>query len=261
MSNIDILMASYNSEKYIESQINSILNQTYNDYHIYINDDISTDNTLNILQNYKKQHNNIFSINQNSKRLGIKENFSALMDKSTADYIMFSDHDDVWFNNKIEITYNEMTALEKKYSASTPLLVFTYKAVMSAGWIAVKNNNLYYYRQRKSGAMNQGRKEKMFQDRMEYMAERFETVTDYFPELYREYLDNLTDNLIRFKTEAGEYADICNSATVLQKKYLRKILTGPLSLRMKYSFVISLLRKNGKENGQKPEKELPEYYE
>ncbi len=65
MSNIDILMASYNSEKYIESQINSILSQTYNNYHIYINDDISTDNTLNILQNYKKQYNNIFSIKQN----------------------------------------------------------------------------------------------------------------------------------------------------------------------------------------------------
>lgn len=129
MSNIDILMASYNSEKYIESQINSILNQTYNDYHIYINDDISTDNTLNILQNYKKQYNNIFSISQNSKRQGIKENFSTLMSKSTADYIMFSDHDDVWFDNKIEITYNEMAALEKKYSASTPLLVFADKTV------------------------------------------------------------------------------------------------------------------------------------
>ncbi len=129
MSNIDILMASYNSEKYIESQINSILSQTYNDYHIYINDDISTDNTLNILQNYKKQYNNIFSIKQNNERLGIKENFSALMNKSNADYIMFSDHDDVWFNNKIEITYNEMTALEKKYSSSVPLLVFTDKQV------------------------------------------------------------------------------------------------------------------------------------
>ncbi len=79
MSNIDILMASYNSEKYIESQINSILSQTYNDYHIYINDDISTDNTLNILQNYKKQYNNIFSIKQNNERLGIKENFSTMM--------------------------------------------------------------------------------------------------------------------------------------------------------------------------------------
>ncbi len=42
---------------------------------------------------------------------------------------MFSDHDDVWFNNKIEITYNEMTALEKKYSSSVPLLVFTDKQV------------------------------------------------------------------------------------------------------------------------------------
>lgn len=129
MSNIDILMASYNSEKYIESQINSILSQTYNDYHIYINDDISTDNTLNILQNYKKQYNNIFSISQNIKKQGIKDNFSSLMDKSNADYIMFSDHDDVWFDNKIEITYKEMTALEKKYSATTPLLVFTDKTV------------------------------------------------------------------------------------------------------------------------------------
>ncbi len=129
MSNIDILMASYNSEKYIASQINSILSQTYNDYHIYINDDISTDNTLNILQNYKKQYNNIFSISQSSKKQGIKENFSTLMDKSTADYIMFSDHDDHWFDNKIEITYNEMTALEKKYSAFAPLLVFTDKTV------------------------------------------------------------------------------------------------------------------------------------
>ncbi len=138
---------------------------------------------------------------------------------------------------------------------------FTYKAVMSAERIVVKNNNLYYYRQRKSGVMNQGRKKKMFQDRMEYMAERFEAVTNYFPELYTEYLDNLTDNLIRFKTEAGVYADICNSATVLQKKYLKKILTGPLSFRMKYSFVISLLRKNAKENGQESEEELSEYYE
>ena len=67
MSNIDILMASYNSEKYIESQINSILSQTYNDYHIYINDDISTDNTLNILQNYKKQFSNSFGVTKKQK--------------------------------------------------------------------------------------------------------------------------------------------------------------------------------------------------
>lgn len=129
MSNIDILMASYNSEKYIECQINSILNQTYNDYHLYIHDDISTDNTLNILQTYKMQYNNKISIYQNKKKLGIKENFSSLMEQSNADYIMFADHDDMWFNNKIELTYNEMASLEKKYSKSAPLLVFTDKTV------------------------------------------------------------------------------------------------------------------------------------
>ena len=45
------------------------------------------------------------------------------MNKSTADYIMFSDHDDVWFDNKIEITYKEMTALEKNI---LPLLHFLF---------------------------------------------------------------------------------------------------------------------------------------
>lgn len=138
---------------------------------------------------------------------------------------------------------------------------FTYKAVMSARQITVKNDNLYYYRQRKSGAMIQGRKKKMLRDRMEYMTERFEAVTECFPELYREYLDNLTDNLIRFKTEAGEYDDIYRSATYLQKKYLKKILTGSLNFRMKYSFVNSLLRKKEKENGQAPVEDVSEYYE
>lgn len=148
MSNIDILMASYNSEKYIEHQIDSILNQTYNNYHLYINDDISTDNTLNILQNYKNQYNNKISFFQNEKRLGIKGNFSTLMEKSNADYIMFSDHDDVWFDNKIEITYNEMSALEKKYSQSTPLLVFTDKTVTD------ENLNIMHYSHNKCENLN-----------------------------------------------------------------------------------------------------------
>ena len=129
MNDIDILMAAYNSEKYIAEQIDSILNQTYTSYHLYIYDDLSTDNTLDILSKYKLQHNNKISYIQNKERLGILKNFSKMMENSKADYIMFSDHDDVWFDNKIEITYKEMTALEKKYSATTPLLVFTDKTV------------------------------------------------------------------------------------------------------------------------------------
>lgn len=141
MSNIDILMASYNSEKYIESQINSILNQTYTDYHIYINDDLSTDNTFNILQKYKMQYNNQISVYQNSKNFGIKDNFSILMEQSNANYIMFADHDDVWFKDKIEITYNKMLTLEKQFSPSAPILIFTDKMVTDCNLKLIKSSH------------------------------------------------------------------------------------------------------------------------
>lgn len=141
MNDIDILMAAYNSEKYIAEQIDSILNQTYTSYHLYIYDDLSTDNTLDILSKYKLQHNNKISYIQNKERLGILKNFSKMMENSKADYIMFSDHDDVWFNNKIEISYNKMKALEKIYSKDTPLLVFTDKIVTDSSLNVINHSH------------------------------------------------------------------------------------------------------------------------
>ncbi len=129
MHKIDILMASYNSEKYIRNQLDSILNQTFNDFLITIYDDVSTDNTIDILSQYKLQHNNKISYKKNQKNVGVIKNFSNLLGNSSADYIMFSDHDDVWVNNKIELTYNKMLQMEKKYSKDMPLLVFCDKFV------------------------------------------------------------------------------------------------------------------------------------
>lgn len=138
---------------------------------------------------------------------------------------------------------------------------FTYKTVILAKKIIVGNSNLYYYRQRRSSAMAQGRKKRMLQDRMEYMTERFQIVTKRFPELYREYLNNFTDNLIRFKTEAWEYNDdIYRKAAELQKQYLKEILTGPVDIKMKYSFIMSMLRKKRKESGEATKEDLSEYY-
>ena len=70
MNDIDILMAAYNSEKYIAEQIDSILNQTYTSYHLYIYDDLSTDNTLDILS--KTQ--NVGIVDPNCEIKVIKEN-------------------------------------------------------------------------------------------------------------------------------------------------------------------------------------------
>lgn len=129
MHKIDIVMAVYNSERYISEQVQSILNQTYKDYHLYICDDVSTDNTINILSEYKLQYNNEITLLKNSKNIGIKNNFSYLLNKSQAEYTMFSDHDDVWFENKVEITYKKMLEMEEKYSKNTPILIFTDKMV------------------------------------------------------------------------------------------------------------------------------------
>ena len=55
---IDILLATYNGEKYIAEQIDSILNQTYKDIRLVISDDLSTDKTREILKQYEQKDNN-----------------------------------------------------------------------------------------------------------------------------------------------------------------------------------------------------------
>ena len=56
---IDILLATYNGEKYIREQIESILNQSYKNIKLIISDDCSKDNTINILKEYEKKDNRI----------------------------------------------------------------------------------------------------------------------------------------------------------------------------------------------------------
>ena len=55
MDRIDILLATYNGEKYLRDQIDSILNQTYADFNLIISDDASTDDTVKILEEYNKK--------------------------------------------------------------------------------------------------------------------------------------------------------------------------------------------------------------
>lgn len=125
---VDILIAAYNSEKYIEEQINSILKQTYKNIHIIAADDLSTDNTFNILTRYKNQYNNIDTY-KNNENLGVKKNFLNLIQNSKSDYIMLSDHDDVWFEDKVELSMNKIIELEKIYGETKPILVFSDKII------------------------------------------------------------------------------------------------------------------------------------
>lgn len=100
-SKIDILLATYNGEKYLEEQLDSILNQTYENFRLLISDDGSKDNTRKILEKYSKKDNRIILFFQ-EKNLGVIKNFEFLLRKVENKYYMFSDQDDIWEKNKIE---------------------------------------------------------------------------------------------------------------------------------------------------------------
>lgn len=96
-----ILMSTYNGEEYLESQIKSILNQTYKKWQLYIRDDGSTDNTVNIIEKYCALDPRINFYNENSRNnVGVVHSFMELLENVEADYYMFSDQDDFWLKNR-----------------------------------------------------------------------------------------------------------------------------------------------------------------
>ena len=106
---IDILMATYNGEKYLKEQLDSILNQTYKNFRLLISDDCSSDRTREILKEYEKKDDRVKVFYQN-KNLGYVKNFEFLLEKVENEIYALSDQDDVWYEDKIEKTYLKLIA-------------------------------------------------------------------------------------------------------------------------------------------------------
>lgn len=121
---IAILLATYNGEKYIAEQIDSILEQTDKDWMLYIHDDGSKDGTVEILEMYARRYPNQIHIVDGASTGGAKQNFFYLFSQVEAPYYMCCDQDDVWSPEKIKITKKEMLHLEKE-DETLPCLVFT----------------------------------------------------------------------------------------------------------------------------------------
>lgn len=120
---IAILMATYNGEKYICQQIDSILSQTCKDWELYIHDDGSTDNTIAALESYVEKYPNKIHLIDGKSTGGAKYNFFYLFGQVEAPYYMTCDQDDVWLDKKIGLTYDKMLTIENK--ADVPCLVYT----------------------------------------------------------------------------------------------------------------------------------------
>jgi glycosyltransferase involved in cell wall biosynthesis len=126
-------LATYNGAEYLSDLLDSILTQTYVKWRLIVRDDGSSDNTLSIIEAYKKKHEHIIKVLDNKRiRLGACASFSELMEYSTADYIMFCDQDDVWLENKIESLLAALQDLEIKQGKNTPILIHSDLTVTNA---------------------------------------------------------------------------------------------------------------------------------
>lgn len=122
---VDILLSTYNGEKYLDEQLDSIVKQTYKPWFLLIRDDGSNDDTREIISRFCKLYpEKIREIVDKEGNVGSSLSFSLLLEQSKSEYIMFCDQDDVWLEDKIEITYNELTKIEKE-NGQIPLLIFT----------------------------------------------------------------------------------------------------------------------------------------
>lgn len=120
----DILLATFNGARYLDAQLKSLDQQTCQDWRILVRDDGSTDATRDIIRKWGTRLGDRFHlVDDISANLGPVGNFSALCDRSTADYFLFCDQDDVWMPDKIERLKSRIQALENIKGQSTPLIV------------------------------------------------------------------------------------------------------------------------------------------
>lgn len=115
---VAVLMSTYNGEAYLVEQINSILDQTYQNIHLFIRDDGSTDNTMRILEKFVE--NPKVSVIRSDDNLGYKNSFLTLLKtavdlKSDYQYFSFSDQDDVWLKNKILVSIRKLEKSDNRY--------------------------------------------------------------------------------------------------------------------------------------------------
>lgn len=98
---VSVCLASYNGEKYLKQQLDSILQQVRDGDEIIVSDDGSTDGTLKLLKDYQKKYDNIRVVK--GPKDGFSSNFGNAILHANHDIIVFSDQDDIWCNNKIDL--------------------------------------------------------------------------------------------------------------------------------------------------------------
>jgi glycosyltransferase involved in cell wall biosynthesis len=157
---ISVAFIVYNGARYIRTQLDSILAQTHKVKEIIIFDDASSDNTKEILEEYKIKHPNLFFIHYNTGNIGPTKNIEKAIQACTGEFILLADQDDYWETNKVDkivkwfeqnptmngvftngSLMNSKEELDNKYSL-WDAMSFPYKTIKSKTEL---NNSLKFY--------------------------------------------------------------------------------------------------------------------
>lgn len=139
---ISIAMCTYNGEQFLLEQLKSFVHQSILPNELVIFDDASSDNTLAILREFAQEAPFIVHIHRNKQSVGVQKNFELAIEACKGEYIFFSDQDDVWLPNKIEITLNKMQSLELANCRELPICIHTDLYVVDAELNILANSYL-----------------------------------------------------------------------------------------------------------------------
>ena len=145
MADTAILLTTYNGSRWLPAQLDSLLSQTDRDFVIWIHDDGSSDDTLEIAEKYCKAFPGRICVADYPPAGGAKQNFFSLMRHVEADWYFFCDQDDIWLPDKVEKSLRAILRMREKYG-DIPLAVFGDMYVADAAGKIIHPSYLQYMR-------------------------------------------------------------------------------------------------------------------
>lgn len=141
----DIVLATYNGQRYLEEQLDSLLGQSVSNTRILIGDDGSLDGTLQLVDQYAvKLPGRVQTLPKDPGSKGACGNFNRLLMASDAPYVFLCDQDDVWDADKVHVALELLRELESVYGTDTPILVHTDLRVVDQN-LAVTSDSFFEF--------------------------------------------------------------------------------------------------------------------
>lgn len=133
---VDILLATYNGERFLAQQLDSILLQSHRQWRVLISDDGSADASVAIAATYAARDSRFVLVNT-ARQGGVVANFGKALQYANADYLMFCDQDDVWAPDKVALMLGHILAREATCGKDAALLGFSDLAVVDSALVSI----------------------------------------------------------------------------------------------------------------------------